>query len=56
MRYESVAECYRDLEAASARLELIDRLAELFRETPTELLPTLLDGGGRRICSRSSAT
>ena len=44
MRYESVAEAYRDLEAASARLEPIDRLAELFRETPTELLPTLLDG------------
>ena len=44
MRYESVAEAYRDLEAASAGLELIDRLAELFRETPIELLPTLLDG------------
>ena len=28
MRYESVAEAYR-LEAASARLELIDRLARL---------------------------
>src|SRR5215212_7015536 len=41
MRYERVAEAYRDLEAASARLELIDRLAELFRETPTELLPTV---------------
>ncbi|MFL6190631.1 MAG: ATP-dependent DNA ligase [Actinomycetes bacterium] len=41
MRYERVAEAYRDLEAASARLELIDRLASLFRETPTELLPTV---------------
>jgi DNA ligase-1 len=41
VRYESVAEAYRDLEAASARLELIDRLAELFRQTPTELLPTV---------------
>src|SRR5215212_1660516 len=41
MRYERVAEAYRDLEAASARLELIDRLAELFRETSTELLPTV---------------
>jgi DNA ligase 1 len=41
VRYESVAEAYRDLEAASARLELIDRLAGLFRETPTELLPTV---------------
>jgi hypothetical protein len=41
VRYESVAEAYRDLEGASARLELIDRLAELFRQTPTELLPTV---------------
>ena len=41
MRYESVAEAYRDLEGASARLELIDRLARLFRQTPTELLPTV---------------
>jgi DNA ligase-1 len=41
VRYESVAETYRDLEGASARLELIDRLARLFRQTPTELLPTV---------------
>ena len=41
MRYQSVAEAYRDLEAASGRLELIDRLARLFRETPTELLATV---------------
>ena len=41
MRYEILAEAYRDLEGASARLELIDRLARLFRETPTELLPTV---------------
>src|SRR5215218_1131053 len=41
MRYQSVAEAYRDLEGASARLELIDRLARLFTETPTELLPTV---------------
>ena len=39
MRYQSVAEAYRDLEGASARLELIDRLARLFGETPTDLLP-----------------
>jgi DNA ligase-1 len=39
VRYEIVAEAYRDLEAASARLELIDRLASLVRETPDELLP-----------------
>jgi DNA ligase-1 len=41
VRYEIVAGAYRDLEGASARLELIDRLARLFRETPTELLPTV---------------
>jgi DNA ligase 1 len=41
MRYERVAEAYRDLEGASARLELIDRLASLFGETPTELLATV---------------
>jgi DNA ligase 1 len=41
VRYEVVAEAYRDLEAASARLELIGRLAELVRETPDELLPTV---------------
>jgi DNA ligase-1 len=41
MRYEIVAEAYRDLERASARLELIDRLAGLFTETPTTLLPTV---------------
>jgi DNA ligase 1 len=41
VRYEVVAAAYRDLEAASARLELIGRLAELFRETPDELVPTV---------------
>jgi DNA ligase-1 len=41
VRYEIVAEAYRDLEAASARLELIDRLAGMFRETPDDLLPTV---------------
>ena len=41
MRYQIVAEAYRDLEAASARLELITRLADLFRQTPDELLPTV---------------
>ena len=41
MRYQIVAEAYRDLEAASARLALIDRLASLVRQTPTELLPTV---------------
>jgi DNA ligase 1 len=41
VRYEIVAEAYRDLERATARLALIDRLAELFRQTPTDLLPTV---------------
>jgi DNA ligase-1 len=41
MRYEIVAEAYRDLEAASGRLQMIDRLAELFRQTPDDLLPTV---------------
>jgi DNA ligase-1 len=41
MRYEILAEAYRDLERASARLELIDRLARLFAQTPADLLPTV---------------
>ncbi len=41
MQYEIVAAAYRDLEQATARLELIDRLAGLFRQTPTPLLPTV---------------
>jgi DNA ligase-1 len=41
VRYEIVAEAYRDLEAASGRLQMIDRLAELFRQTPDQLLPTV---------------
>jgi DNA ligase 1 len=41
VRYQIVAEAYRDLERSSARLELIDRLAELVRQTPDDLLPTV---------------
>jgi DNA ligase 1 len=41
VRYEIVAEAYRDLEQATARLALIDRLAALFRQTSSELLPTV---------------
>ena len=41
MWYQIVAEAYRDLEGASARLALIDRLARLFTDTPTPLLPTV---------------
>ena len=41
MRYQTVAEAYRDLEQASGRLALIDRLAALVAATPPELLPTV---------------
>jgi len=41
VRYEVVAEAYRDLEQTSARLALIGRLAALLEATPAELLPTV---------------
>jgi DNA ligase-1 len=41
VKYEVVAEAYRDLEQASGRLMLIDRLAALLARTPQELLPTV---------------
>ena len=41
MKYEVIAEAYRDLEQASGRLTLIDRLAALLAETPQDLLPTV---------------
>jgi DNA ligase 1 len=41
VRYEVVAEAYRDLEQAGGRLALTDRLAALLAETPDELLPTV---------------
>jgi DNA ligase 1 len=41
VRYEVVAEAYRDLEGTSARLQLIDLLAGLFEQTPAELTPTV---------------
>jgi DNA ligase-1 len=41
VRYQIVAEAYRDLEAASGRLQMIERLAELVRQTPDDLLPTV---------------
>jgi DNA ligase 1 len=41
VQYESVAEAYRDLEQASGRLALIDRLGALLARTPAELLPTV---------------
>jgi DNA ligase-1 len=42
VQYETVAVAYRDLEQASARLVLIDRLAELLRQTPDLLLPRVV--------------
>ncbi|HUL24348.1 MAG TPA: ATP-dependent DNA ligase [Streptosporangiaceae bacterium] len=41
MRYETVAEAYRDLELAGGRLALIERLAALLAATPASLLPTV---------------
>jgi hypothetical protein len=41
MRYQIMAETYRDLEAASGRLELIRLLAGLVGQTPDELVPTV---------------
>src|SRR6266699_1455362 len=41
VKYAVVAEAYRDLEEASGRLALIDRLAALLAATPAELLPAV---------------
>jgi DNA ligase-1 len=41
MRYAMVAETYRDLERATGRLELIERLSALVRQTPAPLLSTI---------------
>ncbi len=41
MKYEIVAEAYRDLEQVSGRLALIDRLAVLVAGTPAGLLPVV---------------
>src|SRR5438132_13405327 len=41
MKYEIVAEAYRDLEQATGRLALVERLAALLGQTPVELLPTV---------------
>jgi DNA ligase-1 len=41
MKYQTMAEAYRDLEQASGRLALIDRLAALLEATPAEVLPTV---------------
>ncbi len=41
MKYEIVAEAYRDLEQVSGRLALIDRLAVLVAGTPAGLLPAV---------------
>lgn len=49
MRYETVAETYRDLERATGRLQLIERLAALLAQTPAELLPTICYLGQAQI-------
>jgi DNA ligase-1 len=41
VKYEIVAEAYRDLEGVSSRLALIERLAALIEQTPAELLPVV---------------
>jgi DNA ligase-1 len=41
VKYETVAEAYRDLEEATGRLALIERMAALLVRTPNELLPTV---------------
>ena len=41
MDYEIVAEAYRDLEQATGRLALIERLAALLTQTPAKLLPVV---------------
>src|SRR6185437_12563510 len=41
VKYETVAEAYRDLEQATGRLALTDRLSTLLAGTPDELLPTV---------------
>ena len=41
MEYEIVAEAYRDLERATGRLALIERLAALLAQTPVRLLPVV---------------
>jgi DNA ligase 1 len=42
MQYEAVAAACWDLERASGRLEMIDRLARLIGETPPDLLPKVV--------------
>jgi DNA ligase-1 len=42
VNYEGVAAAYRDLEQVTGRLALIDRLAELLRQTPVQLLPRVV--------------
>jgi DNA ligase 1 len=41
VQYETIAEAYRDLEQASGRLVLIERLAALLAATPADVLPTV---------------
>src|SRR5215213_2453490 len=42
MRYEILAEAYQDLERASGRLVMIERIAGLLGQTPADLLPAVV--------------
>ena len=52
MRYQIVAEAYRDLEASSARLELIARLADLFRQIGYDERLHKQESEGRMVAPR----
>jgi DNA ligase-1 len=41
VKYQTVAEAYRDLERVTGRLALVERLAALLADTPADLLPTV---------------
>src|SRR5215471_20301609 len=41
MKYQTVAEAYRDLEQVAGRLAMIDRLAALLTAAPAGVLPTV---------------
>ena len=41
MRYEVIAEAYRELEQLTSRLALVDRMAALLAQTPADLLPAV---------------
>jgi hypothetical protein len=42
MHYETLAEAYRDLEQATGRLAMMDRIAGLIARAPAALLPAVV--------------